>query len=106
MNGAGWTDKKDRQELYAHTTIALCTLQVQQQYTRTTETLAKARVPVLLAGTQDPRTLVVTGLANEMDRNGQRNGQEWTETGPGGPVFLAETPRWGQWSGDDIGVTT
>jgi hypothetical protein len=58
-----------------------------KQYNRTTETLANARVPVVLAGTQDPRSLAVTGLANGMGRNGQLNGQDWTETGRAGLFF-------------------
>jgi hypothetical protein len=61
-----------------------------KQYNRTTETLANARVPVVLAGTQDPRSLAVTGLAGQLDRIGQGHGADWTETGRAGLFFGQE----------------
>ena len=66
-----------------------------KQYTRTTETLANARVPVVLAGTQGPRTLATTGLANGLDRIGQGHGADWTHTGRAGLFFGQGDPDGG-----------
>jgi hypothetical protein len=58
-----------------------------KQYNRTIRTLANARVPVLLAGTQGPRSLAVTGLAGQLDRIGHSTDADWTETGRAGLFF-------------------
>ena len=69
-----------------------------KQYNRTTETLAKVRVPVVLAGTQDPRSLAVTGLANGLDRIGQSHGVDWTDTGSAGLFFGQGYPDGASWA--------
>ena len=71
-----------------------------KQYNRTTKTLAKTRVPVVLAGTPGPRSLAVTGLANGLDRIGQGRGADWTETAPAGLFFGQGYPDGGDWAAD------
>jgi hypothetical protein len=66
-----------------------------KQYNRTIKTLAKACVPVVLAGTQGPRSLAVTGLAGQLDTDWTRRRHGLDTDWAGGPVFWPGGPRWG-----------
>ena len=57
-----------------------------------------ARVPVVIAGTQGPRTLAITGLGTALDTDWTRQGRGLDTDRVGGPVFLPGGPRWGDWA--------
>jgi hypothetical protein len=77
-----------------------------KQYNRTTETLVKASVPVVLAGTQGPRSLAITGLAGQLDTDWTRQWRGLDTDRVGGPVFWPGGTPMGGLGRRRTGVTT